>query len=211
MLAQADSLSEAGQAERAFEVYRQVLRREQVSPRLLLRLAATKESQSHYASALYYLSLYQAHYPSRVVWRKMVEIAQGQHLTGYPNTWQQQLGITVQRYYPLVLQVLLSLAVVIGMLLLVSQRRAGRVWWLIYGFYLIGVTGFIYFTTVPPAGLVCRPRAALMAAPSAASDWLTTVATGDRLLVRGKQDIWYQVLWRGRVAYIRQHDLLLVN
>jgi hypothetical protein len=50
-----------------------------------------------------------------------------------------------------------------------------------------------------------------MAGPSAGATWLTTAAAGDRLVVRGQQDIWYQVQWRGKSAYIRRTDLLLIN
>ncbi|KAA9327223.1 hypothetical protein F0P96_18490 [Hymenobacter busanensis] len=174
-------------------------------------MAATQESHNRSASALYYLSLYQARYPTWAVWRKMVEMAQNRQLTGYPSTWQQQLMVSVRRYYPVVLQSLLTVAVVVGMLLLLRQRRVGRGWWVVYGCYLLLVGAFMELLAPPTAGLVCQPHAALMAAPSAASDWLTTVASGDRLLVRGKRDIWYQVVWRGRMAYIRQHDLLLVQ
>ena len=61
------------------------------------------------------------------------------------------------------------------------------------------------------AALVVRPRAALMAGPSAGAAWLTTATAGDRLIVQGQQDTWYQVQWQGQEAYIRTHDLLLVK
>src|SRR5690349_1615145 len=100
----ADSLAIRGQAERAYPIYRGILKQRQASPRMLLRMAATQESHNYTASALYYLSLYQARYPTWAVWRKMVEMAQTRQLTGYPSTWQQQLMVSVRRYYPVALQ-----------------------------------------------------------------------------------------------------------
>ncbi|WP_400190362.1 hypothetical protein [Hymenobacter sp. B81] len=211
LLQRADSLTAAGQLENAYLLHRQVLRSGQASPRLLLQLAALQESRGRYAAALYYLNLYQVHYPSRAVWVKMTELAQTYRLTGYPDTWQQQLRITLRRYYPLLLQGLLSVAVAAGMLLALRHHRVQRGWWVAYAGYIIVVLAIMEVLAPPKVGLVCRPHAALMTAPSAAANWLTTAAAGDRLLVRGQHDIWFQVVWRGQMAYIRQHDLLLVQ
>lgn len=211
LLRRADSLFIAGQSVKAQRLYEQVLKHRQTSPRLLLRLAAANESAERYPKALYYLNLYQAHYPSRVVWRKMAELAAAQRLNGYPDTWRQHLSIAFRQYYYPLLQLLLGVAVVTGVLLTLRGRRTARVWWLPYGAYLFLIGTFLNVLDAPVAGLVRRPRAALMAAPSAAANWLTTAAAGDRLLIQGKEDIWYRVFWRGRTAYIRQHDLLLIK
>ncbi|WP_460575264.1 hypothetical protein [Hymenobacter coalescens] len=188
-----------------------MLRHRLVSRQALLRMAALQESRDQYPAALYYLNLYQQYYPSPAVWRKMTELAASHRLTGYPDTWRQQLALTLRRYYPPVLQALLAIAVAAGTLLLARRRGAARGWWLAYGIYLLVVGAFLNVLAPSPVGLVCRPRAVLMTAPSAAANWLTTAAAGDRLLVQGRQDIWYQVLWRGRTAYIRQRDLLVVE
>ncbi|WP_133257178.1 hypothetical protein [Hymenobacter edaphi] len=207
----ADSLFAGGRPLEAYQQYRQLLHRRLVSRQQLLRMAAVQESHDQYPAALYYLNLYQQYYPSPVVWRKTAELAAAHRLTGYPDNWRQQLGLSLRRYYPTVLQGLLAIGVAVGTLLLVRRRGLARGWWLTYGFYLLFVAAFLNIFDTSTVGLVCRPRAALMSAPSAGAAWLTTAAAGDRLLVRGQQDIWYKVLWRGRTAYIRQHDLLLVQ
>jgi hypothetical protein len=211
-LAKADSLFEAKAYERAYPLYRQVLRQEQlVSTRLLLRMAYIQEGLEHYPAALYYLSLAQARQPRAATWRKMTELAQNYRLTGYSNTWQQQLLITIRRYYYRVLQILLVGAVVGGTLLLVRHRQTGAGWWAVYATYL-GLT-VVYLNIFGPekVGIVSQPTAALMGAPSPGANWLTTAAAGDRLVVTGQRDIWYEVQWRGQSAYIRRHDLMLVQ
>ncbi|OON65624.1 SH3 domain-containing protein [Hymenobacter sp. CRA2] len=195
----------------AYQLYRQMLRQRVVSRQQLLRMAAVQESRDQYPAALYYLNLYQVYYPSAPVWQKMTELAATHRLTGYPDTWRQQLALLLRRYYPSLLQASLALAVAAGTLLLLRRRGTARGWWLVYGIYLVFIGALLNVLNPATAGLVCRPRAALMSAPSAAGSWLTTVAAGDRLLVQGRQDIWYQVRWRGRTAYIRQHDLLVVE
>jgi tetratricopeptide (TPR) repeat protein len=211
-LAKADSLFEAGAYEQAYPLYRQVLRQEQLaSPRLLLRMAYIQEGLEHYAAALYYLSLAQARQPRAATWRKMTELAQNYRLTGYSDTWQQQLSITLRRYYYRVLQLLLVGAVGGGTLLFLRRHQSGPAWWGVYAGYL-GLT-VVYLNIFGPekVGIVSQPTAALMGAPSPGANWLTTAAAGDRLVVVGQRDIWYEVQWRGQSAYIRRHDLMLVQ
>ncbi|QIL75344.1 hypothetical protein [Hymenobacter sp. HDW8] len=212
VLTKADSLFEAKAYEQAYPLYRQVLRQEQlVSTRLLLRMAYIQEGLEHYPAALYYLSLAQARQPRAATWRKMTELAQNYRLTGYTNTWQQQLLITIRRYYYRVLQALLVGAVIGGTMLLVRHRQIGAGWWAVYAVY-IGLTA-VYLNVFGPekVGIVSKSAAALMGAPSPGATWLTTAAAGDRLVVTGQRDIWYEVQWRGQSAYIRRHDLMLVQ
>ncbi|UPL47771.1 hypothetical protein [Hymenobacter sublimis] len=211
-LLHADSLFETGRPEQAYPLYRRVREQDGVqSAQQLLRMAYTQEGLGHYPAALYYLSLAQAWQPRHTTWEKMVDIAQQHRLTGYPNTWRQNLAITVQRYYYRLLQVLLALAVAGGTLLLVRRRTADRAWWAMYATYLLVLGLFLNLLGPGRVGLVSRPRAPLMAGPSAGSAWLTTAAAGDRFEVQGQHDIWYRVQWQGRDAYIRRPDLLLVE
>jgi tetratricopeptide (TPR) repeat protein len=210
-LEKADSLFAKGAYEAAYPFYRQQLRQQhQVSVRALLRMAYVQEGLGHYPAALYYLSLAQARQPRYATWQKTAELAQQHRLTGYSVSWRQNLVITFRRYYYRGLQLLLLGAVASGIGLLVRRPR-NRYWWLTYAGYL-GLTG-LYLNLLLPGrvGLVARPHAALMAGPSAGADWLTTASAGDRLMVRGQRDIWYQVQWRGRAAYIRRNDLLLIQ
>ncbi|MBC6989386.1 SH3 domain-containing protein [Hymenobacter sp. BT491] len=171
-------------------------------------MAYVQEGLGHYPAALYYLGLAHARQPQQSTWRKMVELAQLYRLTGYPNTWRQAVAIAFQRYYYRLLQALLIGAVVVGMMLFLRRQRLSGGWWVAYSLYL-GVIG-LYLNLLEPevAGIVARPRAAIMAGPSAGASWLTTAAAGDRLVVLGRQDVWYRVQWQGGDAYIRRHNLL---
>jgi hypothetical protein len=211
-LQKADSAFVAGAYLPAFQLYRQVLRQHAVaSPRMLLRMAYVQDGLGHYPAALYYLSMAHKRQPNLATWRKMVALARDRRLTGYPDTWRQDLHLLVQRYYYPGLQILLIGAVTGGMLLLLRRGRLSRGWWVSYGTYLL-LTGTYLLGLAPErVALVARPRAALMSGPSAGSSWLTTAAAGDRLLVQGRHDTWYRVQWQGQDAYIRTQDLLLVQ
>ncbi|WP_156109338.1 hypothetical protein [Hymenobacter sp. APR13] len=211
-LQKADSAFVAGAYTPAYQLYRQVLRQHKVaSPQMLLRMAYVQDGLGHYPAALYYLSMAYKRQPSLATWRKMAALARDRRLTGYPDTWRQDLRLLVQRYYYPGLQVLLIGAVAGGMLLILRRRRLSRGWWVSYGTYLLLAGVYLLRLAPERAALVARPRAALMSGPSAGASWLTTAAAGDRLLVQGRQDTWYRVQWQGQDAYIRTQDLLLVQ
>ncbi|ALW86989.1 hypothetical protein AUC43_19040 [Hymenobacter sedentarius] len=176
---------------------------------MLLKLAYAQQQLGHYPAALLYLSLAQAREPRVRTWRQLATLAAQHRLVGYPATWQQELRVQAQRYYYPGLQALLAGAVVGAIWLL--WRRSRRTAWLSYA-ACVGLVGiYLHFLRPKPAGLVARAGTVLMAGPSAGAAWLSTAAIGDRLLVLGRQDIWYRVRWQQREAYVREADLLLVE
>jgi hypothetical protein len=211
-LAQADALFDRGQYAAAAPLYRQqVWRQQQVSPRLLLRMAYAQHQLGHYPAELLYLNMAQARQPRLGTWRQLVALAQRQRLVGYPSTWQQELRVQAQRYYYPGLQALLTGAVGAGILLLVRRQRTKPGAWLAYGAYLLGAGAYLVLLRPGPVGVVAQAGAALMAGPSAGATWLSTAAPGDRLPVLGRTDIWLRVRWQERTAYLRATDALVVE
>lgn len=208
----ADSLFEQGQFEAVLPLYRaQLWQRRRVSALLLLRLAYAEHQQAHYAAELLYLNMALARQPRLGTWRQLAALAQRQRLVGYPTTWQQDARVQVQRYYYPVLQGLLSVAVLVGVGLLLRRGHTSRGGWLAYGLYL-GATGAYLGLLQPlPTGIVARAGTALMAGPGAGAAWLSTAAPGDRLPVLGRQDIWLRVRWQERVAYVRAADAFVIE
>jgi len=211
-LTQADLLFTQGRYAAAAPLYRrQVWQQQQVSPRLLLRMAYAQHQLGHYAAELLYLNLAQARQPRLGTWRQLVALAQRQRLVGYPSTWQQEARVQAQRYYYPGLQALLSGAVGVGIVLLLRQRRTKRGSWVAYGAYVLATGAYLVLLRPEPIGVVTRAGAALMAGPGAGATWLSTAAPGDRLPVLGHTDIWLRVRWQDRVAYVRATDALLVE
>ncbi len=211
-LSWADSLFVAGQYGAVLPLYRaQVWEQRQVSAQLLLRLAYAEHQQQHYAAEMLYLNLALARQPRLDTWRQLVALAQRQRLVGYPDTWQQELRVQVQRYYYPVLQGLLTVAVLAAAGLLVRRGRTRRAGWLAYGTYLLGTGAYLYWLAPAPVGVVSRAGTALMAGPGAGAAWLSTAAPGDRLTVLGREDIWLRVRWQQHIAYVRATDALLID
>lgn len=211
-LRQADSLLAADRfAPAAALLQRQVWQRRRTSARVLLQLAYAEQRLGRYSGALLYLAMAQVRQPRLDTWRQQVALAARHRLTGYPTTWQQELRVRAERYYYPGLQTLLAGAVLGAVVLGWRFRRARPSAWLAYAGYL-GLAGAYLLGLAPvPVGLVARPGAVLMAGPGAGAAWLSTAAAGDRLLVLGQQDIWCQVRWQERDAYIRATDLVIVE
>jgi hypothetical protein len=211
-LAQADLLFTKGQYAAAAPLYRtQIWRQQQVSPRVLLRMAYTQHQLGHYAAEMLYLNLAQARQPRLSTWQQLATLAQRQRLVGYPTTWQQELRVQAQRYYYPGLQGLLSGAVLLAVVLLLRRQHTRPGAWLAYGAYLLGTGAYLLLARPAPVGVVTRAGAALMAGPGAGATWLSTAAPGDRLPVLGHDDIWLRVRWQERVAYVRATDALVVE
>jgi hypothetical protein len=209
-LHQADSLFVAGQYAAAVPAFKkQVWEQRRTSPELLLKIAYAQQQLGHYSAALLYLSLAHARQPRVRTWRQLASLAAQHRLVGYPATWQQELRVQVQRYYYPGLQVLLGGAVVGAVWLL--WRRAQQNAWLGYAAYVALLGVYLHLLRPKPAALVARAGATLMSGPSAGAAWLSTAAIGDRLLVLGRQDIWYRVQWQQHVAFVREADLLVVE
>lgn len=210
-LEQADFLFTNGQYAATLPRYRaQIWQQRQVSAQLLLRMAYAQHQLGHYAAELLYLNLVQARQPRLSTWRQLAALAQRLRLVGYPTTWQQEARVQAQRYYYPGLQVLLSGAVGLAIILLL-RRRAGRGAWLVYGAYLLGTGAYLELVRPEPVGVVTHAGVALMAGPGAGAPWLSVAAAGDRLPVLGHHDIWLRVRWQERVAYVRATDALVVE
>ena len=211
-LPQAEALFAQGNYAAAAPRYRaQIWRQQQVSPRLLLRMAYIQHQLGHYAAELLYLNMALARQPRLSTWQQLVALAQRQRVVGYPSTWQQDVRVQVQRYYYPMLQGLLSVAVLIAVGLLLRRGRTSRGAWLAFGLYLLGTGAYLYWLRPTPTGIVARSGVALMAGPGAGAAWLSTAAPGDRLPVLGRQDIWLRVRWQERVAYVRAADTFVIE
>ncbi|WP_152559784.1 hypothetical protein [Hymenobacter sp. IS2118] len=207
---QADSLFNIGQYAAAMPTFKQqVWQQRQASPELFLKMAYAQQQRGYYPAALLYLSMAYARQPRVRTWRQLATVAAQHRLVGYPLTWQQEVRVQAQRYYYPGLQVLLGAAVVAAIWLL--WRRGQRGAWVAYAAYIGLLGAYLHLLRPKPAGLVARSGAVLMAGPSAGAPWLSTAALGDRLLVLGRQDIWYRVKWQQGEAYVRQADLLVVE
>ncbi|MFT2008074.1 SH3 domain-containing protein [Pontibacter sp. 13R65] len=208
----ADSLFQKQEYTDALTIYKQILDQEQhYSPQMLLKMAYIKEGLRDYTSAMYYLHLFYVKQPSRSVLKKMEELAQAHRLTGYEYSDLQFFKTQFSKHYMRILELMLIAAVVIVTIMFLSWRKGRRfsnTFKIGFTIYLLFILYYVNFLNLGDAGIIKNNHVAIMSAPSAGSSWLATASQGHKVPIRGEQDIWYEIRWKGEVAYIRKANIL---
>ncbi|WP_255474062.1 SH3 domain-containing protein [Pontibacter qinzhouensis] len=211
-LDRADSLFQKQEYTDALTIYEQILEQEQhYSPQMLLKMAYIKEGLRDYTSAMYYLHLFYVKQPSRSVLKKMEELAHAHRLTGYEYSDLHFFKTQFSKHYMRMLELMLIAAVVTVTIMFLSWRKGRRfsnTFKIGFTLYLLFILYYVNFLNLGDAGIIKNNHVAIMSAPSAGSAWLATASQGHKVPIRGEQDIWYEIRWKGEVAYIRKTNIL---
>lgn len=209
---QADSLFNQQEYTAAFAVYEQILQEEQLySPRMLLKMAYIKEGLRDYTSAMYYLHLFYTKQPSRSVLKKMEELAQAHRLQGYEYSDLHFFKTQFSKHYMRILELLLIGAVVTATVMFISWRKGHRftkTFKVGFFLYLLFLVYYVNFLSLGNDGIIRSNHVAIMSAPSAGAKWVATVSEGHKVPLKGEQDIWYEIRWKGQPAFIRKKNVL---
>ncbi len=210
-LATADSLFQKQHYTDAFDLYEQILHEQLYSPQMLLKMAYIKEGLHDYTGAMYYLHLFYTKEPSRSVLRKMEELAQAHRLQGYEYNDLLFFKTQFSKHYMRMLELMLLAAVVTATVMFFKWRKGHRfskTFQISYTLYLLFILYYINFLNLGDAGIITKNHVAIMSAPSAGGSWLATATEGHKVPIRGEQDIWYEIEWKGQKAFIRKSNLL---
>ncbi len=178
---------------------------------MLLKMAYIKEGLRDYTGAMYYLHLFYTKEPSRSVLRKMEELAQAHRLQGYEYNDLQFFKTQLSKHYMRILELMLLAAVVTATVMFFSWRKGHTftgTFKLGFVLYLVFILYYINYLDLGSAGIIKRNNVAIMSAPSAGGNWLATATEGHKVPIRGEQDIWYEIRWKGEKAYIRKSNML---
>lgn len=212
LLQKADSLFQRQYYTEAFAHYEQILEEQLLySPQMLLKMAYIKEGMRDYTGAMYYLHLFYTKQPNRTVLKKMEELAHAHRLVGYEYNDLQFFKTQFSKHYMRILEIMLIIAVVTVTIMLISWQKGHRfsktfkIGFILYLFFIIY---YINFLNLGDAGIIKNNHVAIMSAPSAGSNWIATVSKGHKVPILGEQDIWYEIRWKGKRAFIRKNNLL---
>ncbi|MHA6249920.1 SH3 domain-containing protein [Pontibacter sp. CAU 1760] len=196
----------------ALAEYEQILHTELLySPQMLLKMAYIKEGLRDYTGAMYYLHLFYTKEPSRSVLRKMEELAQAHRLQGYEYNDLQFFKTQLSKHYMRILELMLLAAVVTATIMFFSWRKGHtftRTFKITFTLYLLFILYYINFLNLGEAGIIRNNHVAIMSAPSAGGNWIATATEGHKVPIKGEQDIWYEIRWKGEKAFIRKSNLL---
>jgi hypothetical protein len=210
----ADSLFDNGKYTEAFEVYEQIVSEDlRYSPKMLLRMAYIKEGLEDYTKALYYLNLYYLYQADDKVLIKMSELAEKKKLSGYQFTDYEFFMSLYHKYYYHLLGVSFVLMLTILVLVLRAKRKKEPILSLaLINLILLGLFFYLFnFVGNNQRGIIDEDYTYLMSSPSAGANTLGVLEKGHRLEILGQQDIWYQVLWGEKLAYIRKDNILIIR
>jgi hypothetical protein len=211
-LQQADSLFNAKQYTQSLDHYKQILKNDQYTSSMLLKMAFIEEGLSKTGDALYYLNLYFIATQDESVLNKMDELARKDNLSGYENTGSTQAYMFYQKYH---FHIAVGMAAFIFLLFSISvfmkRKRHNMLATIIPMFvFLIAFAVHLYAGRPATNGIVVRQNTYLMSGPSAGADLEEIIEAGHRVVIKGNADAWVEVEWNGKSAYIRRNQLLPV-
>lgn len=211
-LQQADSLFNAKQYTQSLEHYKEILNQNQYSPAMLLKMAFIQEALGKNGEALYSLNLYYLATQDETVLDKMDELAKKENLRGYENTGSTQAFTLYKKYHFYVSVILAVVTFFLFSIAVYMKKKQHRVLAPVIPMLLFIVLLGVHLYAGKPAtnGIVVRPNAYLMSGPSAGADVEEIVKAGHRVLIKGDKDVWVEIEWDGKSAFIRRNQLLPV-
>lgn len=209
-LSVADLLFEARRYTQAYDLYKEVYHSGEATPAMLLKMAYSEEAQENLGNALFYLHDYYRFTSDEKVIDKMEELAQVNALEGYQRTEYQKFQEVLEdnRYLIFLILIVFS-GVILLMMLRKFKKHQERSLSLILSLSIILVLGVyvLNFTSENGKGIIMQDDAYIMTGPSAASELIEVVEQGHKVEILDRQDIWVQIKWRGRSAYVRESNI----
>lgn len=215
LLERADELFEQEKYTQALEVYTKILElNKEASPRMLMRLAFIHEGLDNYTEALYYLSLLYRYAPDNQTLLHMEEIAQRYRLKGYEHSDFDFLRALYHAYFFEIVLLFLFFALSGLVYFLLQTLVWHQVVWAYRAFLLLFlVFAFTAISThhTNKQVIIRKNNSYLMSDASGGASLRAVLNKGHRLEILNQQDIWYQVEWEGKLAYIRASQVFTVE
>jgi len=206
-LQNADSLFSQKQYQEALGIYEHILYEEGTySPAMLLKMGFIAEGIGDFGQASLYLSKYYEHNPNPAVIEKIKSLTNQSRLEGYEVSDQDRfLSILVAYKTEITASFALLLVLSLIMVFVLPQKRSV--------FYIPAlifmVLAFISnnFIEKPETAIITGTTVLIMDQPSAAGKLVKRVQAGHRITIASSQDMWYQIEWNKRKAFIRKTDV----
>lgn len=212
---EADSLFRIHSFRKAAAVYEDALASSpRISPAIYLKLAFLCEQRKDWLKEQYYLNLYYEQVPDERVLQRMNEIARTQNWKGYELDDFNLLVLLFKQYSGYLIGVLLLLGAYVFVVLLSKRVKKQYIPFrhkAIFFFYWLGVALLVNLPGRYRQVIIRKPDTILRPDPSGGALPTEVVREGHRLKVLGKSDIWYQVLWDNRLAYVKSADVWVVR
>jgi hypothetical protein len=207
-LNKADSLFNQRSYKEAMEIYSSNYQEGIYSPAMLLKMAFIAEGIGDDEQATLFLSKYYDLNPNPEAITKIKSLTGQSTLFGYQVSDSQRFIIFLAEYQGYIvgfLSVLLFLSIV-GIWLTGRNLEKTQNYW--PTLLLILVTFLVNnFLTGPRTGLITSSPTFILSKPTAGGDLIDRVEPGHRVNITANKDIWYEVEWKDKKAYIKKADV----
>ncbi|HEX5170456.1 MAG TPA: hypothetical protein VFW11_14870 [Cyclobacteriaceae bacterium] len=206
----ADSLYERKQYTQSLEHYEAILKNNEFTPAMFLKMAYVYEGLGQIGRALYYLDRYQHISGDRTALVKMSELAEKYQLEGYETSDIDFFITWYQKAYPYFTFSLAAFLIFLLALAIRQRSRHTRPVGVSISMLIVGLlfTTHLYYGANFSHGILADSNTFIMSGPSPGSNVVERVGEGHRLDIIGQDDVWLRVRWRGQVAYVKGNDVL---
>ncbi|UCS95198.1 SH3 domain-containing protein [Echinicola marina] len=204
----ADSLFNAKSYQEAYKHYEDILKNEDAySPAMLLKMAYITEGMGKHEETTLYLSKYYDLNPNPKVISKIKAITDQTDLKGYEISDQAQFFKILTDYQQEITGVF-ALLLIISLILATTSNKSRKIQYYIPSIILLMLV-FISnnFLKAPETGVIKESPTIIMEEPTAAGNLLAKVNPGHRVIIKSSKDIWYQIEWEGKNAFVKKSSI----
>lgn len=205
----ADSLFSSESYQEAYVLYQELLYDEEAfSPAMLLKMAFISEGMGDFAKASFYLAKFYDQNPNPRVINKIKTLTEQNNLIGYEINDLDRLLQLLADYQSIITSVL-SLALIFSLIFLVFyQKQKNKVKYYLPPILFL-ILAFIAnnFISSPKTGIVTGSPTLVMDKPTAGGNLVAIVDPGHRVVVKSSKDIWYEVNWGNKKAFIKKEHI----
>jgi len=202
----ADSLFKVKQYTQSLEIYEEVLTAKQYSPSMLLKMAYIQEGLGKVSKSLYYLNLYYQKTGDEQALVKIQELAAKNRLQGYENPDSEKFYYHVNKYSNLISLMLASIALftLVWMFMQIRKNRKPIGAFVIQMILMVLLAVNVNFPLTATSVLISSSNTYLMSGPSAGASVIAVVSEGHKLRILNKKDVWLEVQWFDKPAYVKE-------
>ncbi|RAI84195.1 SH3 domain-containing protein [Algoriphagus yeomjeoni] len=207
-LNKADSLFNVRSYKEAMEIYDSNYQSGVYSPAMLLKMAFISEGIGDNERATLYLSKYYDLEPNPQAITKIKSLTGQSSLVGYEVSDGQRFLIFLTEYQEYIvgaLAIFLLLSIVTSWITGRKSEKTQTFWPTILLIVLIFFAN--NFLNSPRTGLITSSPTFIVSKPSAGGDLIDMVEPGHRVHIKSSKDIWYEVDWKDKSAYIKKSDV----
>ena len=210
-LQQADSLFELKKYTESFEVYEQLLTKDQkASPKMLLKMAFIKEGLGDYSSALYYLNVYYLKTSDKQARTKMKDIAEEHNLSGFVINDSDFFLNLLNKYKSTLAYCILGLSVIFLIVILYQKfgvKTRPVAFSLVFIVLQIMFFYVLNYSDNTNQAIIVEGNSYLMSGPSSGSDFVEVVEKGHRVKTFEEHGPWLEILWNDQKVYIKKNKV----